>query len=277
MILKEKEDHIRSETNPNAILIFTARFFLLNFAKNISILTMPSKAHILSELEKEILLLQGFRPAQATAPETRLGIIQNSFPNHTFPIGAVHEFLSDGKEQDTASFGFICGILSSLMNGAPAVWVSPSKQIFPPALAAFDIAPHHFLFIQAKKPKEALWVVEEALKTEGVAAVVGEVADLSFLQSRRLQLAVEQSKVTGFLVRQQAKHGTTACVARWKIRSLPSAAGELPGIGFPRWQVQLLKIRNGKPGSWQIEWRHGRFELLQQPLIAAPEIQRKAV
>lgn len=41
-------------------------------------------------------------------------------------------------------------------------------------------------------------VMEEALKCGGLAAVVGEVQDISFTASRRLQLAVEQSGVTGF-------------------------------------------------------------------------------
>jgi protein ImuA len=33
----------------------------------------------------------------------------------------------------------------------------------------------------------------------------------------------------------------------------------MPGVGFPRWNVQLLKVRNGKPGAWQIEWSADGF------------------
>jgi hypothetical protein len=33
----------------------------------------------------------------------------------------------------------------------------------------------------------------------------------------------------------------------------------LPGIGFPRWQVDLQRVRNGTPGSWQLEWAGGQF------------------
>jgi protein ImuA len=28
----------------------------------------------------------------------------------------------------------------------------------------------------------------------------------------------------------------------------------MPGVGFPRWEVELLKVRNGEPGKWIIEW-----------------------
>jgi len=33
----------------------------------------------------------------------------------------------------------------------------------------------------------------------------------------------------------------------------------MPGVGFPRWQIELLKVRNGKPGKWTVEWSAGRF------------------
>lgn len=56
---------------------------------------------------------------------------------------------------------------------------------------------------------------------------------------------------------------TTACVARWRIRPVSSALEQgMPGVGFPRWKVELLKIRNGRPGSWDLEWSAGGFKLL---------------
>src|ERR1700684_950556 len=103
--------------------------------------------------------------------------------------------------------------------------------------------------------------MEEALKCSGLAAVVGEMPELSFTTSRRFQLAVEQSRVTGFVLRSHPRNlNTNTCVSRWKIKPLPShAEDDLPGLGFPRWQVELQKIRNGKPGVWQVEWAAGGF------------------
>jgi protein ImuA len=85
--------------------------------------------------------------------------------------------------------------------------------------------------------------------------------EISFTASRRLQLAVEQSKVTGFILRNNAARlGTTACVSRWKVSSLPSKAIDgLPGIGFPQWRVELLRVRNGQPGVWHLQWRKKCF------------------
>ena len=117
--------------------------------------------------------------------------------------------------------------------------------------------------------------MEEALKCEGLAAVIAEVRDISFAQSRRLQLAVESSKVTGFLLRNDpSKLGTTTCVARWQITSLPSETEDgLPGIGFPRWQADLLRVRNGSPGSWKLEWAEGSFV----PIEEKPAVEEYSV
>src|SRR5450631_649056 len=100
--------------------------------------------------------------------------------------------------------------------------------------------------------------MEEALKCEGLAAVAGEIPHIDFTASRRLQLAVEKSSVTGLLLRHRPRQlNTIACVARWQINPLPSELeDDLPGVGFPRWNVELLKVRNGKPGAWQMEWRN---------------------
>ncbi len=125
----------------------------------------------------------------------------------------------------------------------------------------FDVEPHRVIFIDLQREKDVLWAMEEALKCEGLAAVIAEVREISFSQSRRLQLAVESSRVTGFLLRNDArKLSTTTCVARWQVTPLPSELeDELPGVGFPRWQVDLLRVRNGSTGSWKLEWVDGRF------------------
>src|SRR5438309_10560739 len=95
-----------------------------------------SKAHILAQLQKEILPLQGFKPLAADIGfDAGLGFIKHTFPNATFPLGAVHEFFCSEVEDVAASSGFIAGILSAIMRkGGVAIWISSSQMIFPPAL-----------------------------------------------------------------------------------------------------------------------------------------------
>lgn len=229
---------------------------------------MPNpQPHIIHQLQREILHLQGYKkPLDSSATDVGLGAIKNAFSGATFPLGVIHEFVCPEAEDGAATRGFISGILSGLMqNEGVCLWISTMRTLFPPALQAFGIAPENLIFIDLQKEQDVIWAVEEALKCSDLSAVVGEMRELDFTASRRLQLAVEQSSVTGFILRHNhRKQHTTACVSRWKITSIPSASADgLPGVGFPRWNVELLKVRNGKPGSWQVEWAEGRFQHIE--------------
>lgn len=233
-------------------------------------MTPQLKSDVIAELQSGILRLQGFKFTKNASIDLGLGSIINSFPNASFPLGVVHEFLSGKKEDSASTSGFIAGLLSSLMgNSGAALWISSSRTLFPPALKNFGIEPDRFIFLDLKKEKDVIWAMDEALKCSALAAVVGEVREIDFTASRRLQLAVEQSQVTGFIVRNNYKNlTTTACVSRWKISPLPSEWIDLPGVGFPKWKVELLRIRNGKPGAWNVQWVDGKFQFANatQPL-----------
>ena len=170
-------------------------------------------------------------------------------------------------EGAAATTGFIAGLLSPLMEaGGISVWISAARTLFPPGLKNFGIPPDRFIFVDLKKENDAAWAMEEALKCSALTAVVGEMKEISFTASRRLQLAVEQSQVTGFILRNNSrKPNTTACVSRWRITPLSSeSSDDLPGIGFPQWKVELMRIRNGRTGIWTMQWREGRFVFITE-------------
>lgn len=239
---------------------------------------IDSKADIIARLKREILPLQGIRTASKNcALDAGIGAIKNAFPNKSFPLGAIHEFIVAGEPDGAATCGFIAGIISSLMQVNEAlIWISSSRTVFPPALKSFGISPDKIIFIDLQKEREVLWVLEEALKCVGLSAVLCEMPELNFNASRRLQLAVEQSGVTGFIIRRNPRSvNITACVTRWQVSSVQSeSANDLPGVGFPRWNVELLKVRNGTPGKWQIEFAAGQFRQLSK-IAAIPFIQKK--
>ena len=170
-----------------------------------------SKAAIIARLQREILPLQGIKiTLNNTALDKTIGSLKNVFPGNTFPVGAIHEFIAAGMEDAATTSGFIAGILTTLMqNGGAVIWIGSAHTIFPPALKLFGIVPDKIIFINLQKEKEMLWAMEEALKCEGLAAVIAEIKDLSFTASRRLQLAVEQSRVTGFIIRNNPQTITT--------------------------------------------------------------------
>ncbi|PTT02478.1 Error-prone repair protein ImuA [Pedobacter sp. HMWF019] len=224
---------------------------------------MNAKQELVNKLQKDILLWQGLKPqGTGTVEAIGLGEIEKAFPNGVFPKKAIHEFITVLPEHLAASNGFIGGVLSILMKeGAACVWVSTSRKLFPASLRLFNVDPERIIFIDVTREKDVLWVMEEALKCDGLAAVVAELNDLSLIESRRLQLAVEESGVTGFVLRKDARKSiANVATARWKITPVPSITEEeMPGVGYPRWKVELIKVRNGNPGNWLLEWGGNRF------------------
>lgn len=241
---------------------------------------MENKQAIVQRLKQDILRLQGYTDPETQNEYLGLGPIEKAFPNQVFPKGSVHEFVFENREQNAATCGFIEGLLSHLMErGGVCVWIDTFRTLFPPAARSFGVEPAHIVFVQMPGQRQALWAVEEALKCKSLSVVVAELYDLNFVQSRRLQLAVEESKVTGVIIHPKSRAiGTTSCAARWQVRSLPSKldAG-VPGIGYPRWEVELLKVRNGNPGCWQLEWSEKGFSFGKQApdknILSGPHIQ----
>ena len=186
---------------------------------------LAAKKDIISKLQKNILQWQGIHtPQTSTIRFTGLEPSETTFPNAVFPTGAIHEFLTEEPEYAAASGGFLGGLLKILMQqGGICLWISTSRSLFPPALKNFGVDPDRIIFIDLKQRKDILWAMEEALKCSSLAAVIGEIEEISFTESRRLQLVVEKSRVTGFILRKNTKKlSTKACAARWRIKSLPS-------------------------------------------------------
>ena len=237
------------------------------------------RSNIIAQLERDILPLQGLK-SLSTDNDIKIGFlaIEHAFPNATFPVGCTHEFLYTSEEDIAPTTGFIAVLLSKLtqFDGA-TIWISSSRTVFPPALKRFGVEPHNIIFIDLQNEKDVLLAIEQSLQCKRIAAVVGEVKHISFKESRRLQLAAEQSRVTALLVRQQSKNlNTTACVSRWHITALPRELPDgMPGIGFPRWNVELLRIRNGKPGVWQLEYSSNRLKEIKNNIISISQKQRR--
>ncbi|WP_321286238.1 hypothetical protein [uncultured Sunxiuqinia sp.] len=221
------------------------------------------KKEIIKQLRDRILSMEGFSTGKDSQQlDFGLGKMNAAFPGGTFPIAAMHEFVSHTEACAAASNGFLAGLLATLMKkGGFCLWISTGRKLFPPALKFFGIEPEQLIFIDVRRQKDALWAMEQGVKCNALTAVVGELRDISFADSRRLQLAIEASRVTGFLHRLHPRfENTLTCVSRWKIRPIASRENDgLPGVGFSCVEVELEKIRNGRPGIWQFEWRNGSF------------------
>src|SRR5216683_3206474 len=242
---------------------------------------LPALRERIRRIERPTATVHGVLPFGVAA-------IDRVLPGGGLARGALHEILGvDGDEEDGAlAAAFAAGIIGRLGAGPhpPAarvppspvdtgegwgggrhgmvLWCLPRPDLYGPGLAAHGLDPGRLVLVRAARDAEILWAMEEGLRIPGIIAVVGEVGALAAVASRRLQLAAERSGITAFLLRRWREGGQAArervlpnaAVTRWRISALPSQPprGE-PGIGLPRWRVELLRSRGGEPACWEVE------------------------
>ena len=203
--------------------------------------------------------------------------IDAALPWGGLPRGALHEVLGD----DGALYGFSATLAARIADDKrPILWCRRGRDLYGPGLAAFGIDTDRLILVQGAKDADILWAMEEALRSGAVAAVLGEVARANATATRRLQLAAERGGGTALLLR-PGKTTVPPCPAatRWRIVTAPTLDG-VDGVTGPRWQVDLMRCRNGMPRSWVVEMRHGSTgdfvvvtDLLHRPVT--PEVGTK--
>lgn len=228
----------------------------------------------LEALRRQLMTEAVLGPASAVAA-LDVPAIDALLPWRGLPCGAVHEV--EGTALDGAATGFCSVLLARLAaDGRSVLWVCPQDDLYGPGLARFGLTTDRLILVRAHRPAEILWVVEEALRCRGLAAVLGEVSGLSLAASRRLQLAARKSGVTALLLRQRAEAPLTSAVTRWRAAAAPGQDAQI----MPRWHIELVRCRGllhgeeGHVGRWLVAWEKDRLavvpDLRDRPSVAAP-------
>ncbi len=221
-----------------------------------------------------------------------LAALDAALPGGGLPLGALHEIEGERAEwDDGVTLGFCLALLARLERAFPKagqiLWVSRQGDLYPPALAGQGLDPGRFLLVRAKSAHEVLWAMEEGLRCNRLAAVVGEVEGLDRLAGRRLQLAAEATRgarggVTAFALHRRFRplrrgREASAALSRWRVTAAASRdALDARFIGRPQWRLDLLRCRGAAPGSWQVEWDDAACgfslapALCDRPLAAQP-------
>jgi protein ImuA len=218
---------------------------------------LPELRERVRRIERPTVAIHGVLPFGVT-------VIDRVLPDGGLARGALHEILGAGGDEEDGALAaaFAAGILGRLAGDGTVLWCLPRPDLYGHGLAAHGLDPAHIVLVRAPRDGEILWAMEEGLRAPGIAAVVGEVGTLAAVASRRLQLAAERSGITAFLLRRWRDSGQAArernlpnaAVTRWRIAALPSQPLRgAPGVGRPRWRVELLRCRGGEPACWEVE------------------------
>jgi protein ImuA len=186
--------------------------------------------------------------------------LDSRLPGGGLALGALHEVAggAGGAVDGAAAALFVAGILAR--TEGQVLWCMTRSDLFAPAIAQAGLDPDRVIYVEAGDEKAVLACFEEGLRHGGLAGVVAEVARLSMTASRRLQLAAESSGTVGIALRRWRRPAEasdfgqpTASSTRWRITAVPSTPLPVPGVGRPRWFVELLRARAGETADFLLE------------------------
>jgi len=140
---------------------------------------------------------------------------------------------------------------------------------YAPGLAGFGLRPEQLLIAETARPDDALWAIEEGLKSRAPSLVIAVLRDIALTPARRLALAAQAYGVPCLLVTDPARPPVAATATRWRIARAPSAANPLDprAPGAARYVVALERCRRrGLAAATRpliLEWSHEahRFRL----------------
>lgn len=151
---------------------------------------------------------------------------------------------------------------------------------YAPALRRLGLDPAQLLLVEARRESEALWALEEGLRSRALVLAIGLSRDIALLPARRLALAGAAGGTPCLLLTPPTPLATSA-LTRWRIARAPSAPHPLdPKAPWrARWRLVLERQRHGPAADKRpvatVEWCDAthRFHMASSLADRAPEAE----
>jgi protein ImuA len=207
--------------------------------------------------------------------------VHRHLPGPGLACGALNEVVAASHGDQPAAFGFLFALaaLGLQAHPGPAVFIAARRALsqfgapYGHGLAQLGLDVGRLVLVDAGRDRDALWAIEETLKSKAAPAVVAGVVEksLDLTASRRLNLAAA-AHATPLLLLRAADAITSAAATRWRVAAAPAGRDRFGAFADARWRVTLERCRNGRPGHWLIEWNHvaHRFRVAQGVADRAP-------
>jgi hypothetical protein len=151
--------------------------------------------------------------------------------------------------------------------GAPRIlWCWPSvfaRELGAPyghGFAALGLEPSSWLFAETARAADALWAMEEGLRSQSLALVIGVVGEAELTPARRLSLAAAEHLTPCLLITDPRLSPAGSTATRWRVGARGSASHPFDGAapGSPRYAVALERCRHRpltrEPLPHLLEW-----------------------
>lgn len=175
------------------------------------------------------------RPSLALAPEAEL------------PRGRAHEVCGPSR---LAFAALVAG-----RTRGPVLWLRMARAegaLDPEGLAEF-FDPSRVVIGLCRKPEDALWCAEEALRSRAVPLVIAELgAPPALTPVRRLHLAAEAEGEAPLALLLTPEGGAQGVETRWRLSPARAASWDEPA-----WTLERLRARLAPPRRWRAVWRAG--------------------
>jgi cell division inhibitor SulA/protein ImuA len=150
--------------------------------------------------------------------------LDRELPGGGWPAGTLSEVLHDGVGIGEVSF--LSGMLAAATREDRLVaWIGPPHLPYAPALAQAGLDLARCLVVRPANREDALWALEQALKSGACGAVLGWLDDKAdYAALRRLQMASEAGRAIAILFRPAAAERLSTPAHLRVVVSLQSGA-----------------------------------------------------
>jgi protein ImuA len=241
-----------------------------------------SRAEVVASLRGQLPQMEGVR-ADGRALPFGLPVLDAHLPLGGFAFGALHEVMPEAASDLPAALGFVAALLGRMPQRGSVLLVVSRRGLAEcgrphgHGLNVLGLDPARVILVEARHEQQALWAMEEALRSGALVAVAGAVgAGLDLKTSQRLQLAARSSGLPLLLLRPAAATGASAAATRWRIGAAQAGRDRFGLIAGWRWRVRLERCRNGRPGEWLVEWDHVAHRFSLAAAVADPAFHGSA-
>jgi protein ImuA len=254
-----------------------------------SLSPIPDRAAALAQLRGLLARQAGWREEVHAGLPFGLAALDSHLPNGGLACGALHEIVPTMQAALPAAFGFVVAILARLSSSygdgladsertnahchrterrivfvMAAHTLRQCGRLSGHGLNSLGLDPRRAILVETAHWQDSLWAVVEALRSAAPQAVVGMIDRLDLKTSQKLHLAAADAGLPLLLLRPSQTLESSSATTRWRIGATTGARDRFGSYACARWQVQLERCRNGRPGEWVVEYDHvaHRFSLV---------------